>query len=433
MQSRVDTIEIGFDVIFTTEEIAALNISKELAGRPGAGGSTVFTIGDEAFELRAKGKRGHPFVLCHGPTEILVSETDVEVRLRPAMLRTQSVEASLDYARSLAANLARVVNAERIRRIDACADVTFAIRDVDSSAFVGRVRESIAYERAAVGGNTTSITFGRGGPLSVRIYDKVEQLRQKGVPAASASERMEWARHGWRDGAPITRVEMQLRGPTLRRLDMRDPARVMVNLDAAWQYVFSKWVRLVEPLTSTRRERAKLDQRWLAVLGARFVRAADAARPLIIDRVGSTVESAMGTVVSALAATGLLRRSAADVSAEEHIARLFVAAVRARPLLCSTLPWRIEVALARAGLSPAFEARGTSRPGAVRTKTASVSSRIEKARQAFRDRYAIAIDRGASERVARRLALAAVPGFGLLAWAGCFDLERRSTREQAAR
>lgn len=424
VQSRVDLIEIGFDVIIAADKVASLSSAKEDARRVGVGGATVFMIGDEAFELRAKGAQGRAFVLRHGPTEVLVNERDVEVRIRPATLQTRSVEASLGYARSVVANLAQVVSAERIRRLDACADVTFSVRDVDPGAFVGRFQKSISFERTAARRNTTSsITFGRGGPLCVRIYDKLEQLRQKGDPTVTASERAEWRRHGWRDGDPVTRVEMQLRGHTLRRLDMRDPARVMRNLDAAWQYVFAKWVRLVEPGTSTRRERAKLDSRWQAVLSATFARSSDAARPLLIDGGGATVEAAIGTVISALAATGLLVRPMNSVSAEEHLARALVVAVRARPPLCAALPGRIDVALARAGSSPAFPVRRASLPGPVRTT---------EARYVFRERYSIALAGGATEGMARRVALAAVPGFRLLGWAGCFDLRANLDGEQGA-
>ncbi len=67
VQSRVDTIEIGFDVIIATEKIASLITAKEEARRAAAGGRTVFMVGDEPFALQAKGAPGHPFVLGGDP------------------------------------------------------------------------------------------------------------------------------------------------------------------------------------------------------------------------------------------------------------------------------------------------------------------------------------------------------------------------------
>ncbi len=353
VQSRVDMLVIGFRVHASQRGISSLVHAKAKAGLPGAGGGVVRSIGHESFEVLARGRRGHGFVLRNGLAEVLVAETDIEVRIHPPLLRAQGVEGSLAYARDVAHALSDRVIDERVRRLDACADVTFALSDVDATAFVGRPRKSVTYERASERGLTTptSITFGRGSAMCVRLYDKIEQLRQKNQPAVTDSEEAEWSRHGWCRGVPVTRVEMQLRGEALARLDLRTPKNVLMKIDSAWQYVVGRWLRLVAAGTSTRRERAKLDPRWSVLLDVTFAQRAQAARPLPIVTGGAKLEAALGMVLSVLGVSGLLGVPQADIDPVDHVARAFAGALRAHPTLLASLPDRIAAAAVRFAVS----------------------------------------------------------------------------------
>jgi len=143
---------------------------------------------------------------------------------------------------------------------------------------------------------TTGWTFGRGGDLSVRVYDKTAELgfrarTAEGVAAARlasekrAQEAEIWARAGWTEGEPVARVEVQARGTALSELCDRCEVSVasvtadeyeraldeacerMCDLveravDGIWQYTMRRWLKHIDPASATRRTRCKLSPWW---------------------------------------------------------------------------------------------------------------------------------------------------------------------------
>lgn len=356
VQSRVDMLSIGFDISMSTLVAGSLTDAKARAARPGAGGIAAYPIGNESFQIRARGAQGHAFVLRNGLAEVLATERDVEVRIHPALLRPHGIQGALDYARSTARLLSTCIHGERVRRVDACADVAFALRDIDVSAFVGRARRALTSERESKLGDLlpTSLTFGRGGPISVRIYDKVEQLRQHASSSTRTAEREAWHSGGARPTDPITRVEIQLRGQALNRFDLRSADRLTARLDGAWDHVLRRWLRLIDPSTSTRRERARLAPLWSSLLRVSFGKTPTSALPLPspLAAGGASLEGAVGTILSALASSHQLGPVPRGVAPEVHVGSALAAAIRSSVVLRCNLAARIDATLARFALPP---------------------------------------------------------------------------------
>ena len=156
----------------------------------------------------------------------------------------------------------------------------------------------------------TGYTFGRGGDLSIRVYDKTEELRFRVDDAASAAARIAaeekaaeeaaiWAQNGWQEGEPVTRVEVQVRGTALDELCKRCETKVRKSqspedyeravdqackemcdafedcLDDIWQYATTKWLRHVKPSPktgryATRGYRCPTSDFWLLVQAVSF-------------------------------------------------------------------------------------------------------------------------------------------------------------------
>ncbi|MDP9002372.1 MAG: hypothetical protein M3O46_19950 [Myxococcota bacterium] len=166
--------------------------------------------------------------------------------------------------------------------------------------FLESPRNSVYYR----GAKRTGWTFGRGGDLSVRVYDKTEELRFREASAESAKARIAasdkaaqeatiWAQNGWTPGEPVTRVEVQVRGTALNELCGRCEVKVRSSgdpddyeravdaaaaqmaallehaVDGIWQYTTRKWLRHVEP-TRTRRSRSPVSEWWKEVQSVVF-------------------------------------------------------------------------------------------------------------------------------------------------------------------
>lgn len=247
---------------------------------------------------------------------------------------------------------------ERLRRLDLCADVAGIDFDKeDAESWVGRFRKTVNFSRVAgrwrnmsaravaralttegeeraraerraadatkhrvytvlTNGHWkhTGFAVGFGNPLAVRLYDKTEELRI--LHAETEKQRTEqehWRRNGWDGEAKVWRLEAQLRGEILDQLEIRDPSVALGKLDEIWRYLWGAprerrgWLRLADLDGATRRERAPIDPRWVTFQSAVFhERAAAPARRVHAPRGGADPATALGAVLSALGARGLL-------------------------------------------------------------------------------------------------------------------------------
>lgn len=148
----------------------------------------------------------------------------------------------------------------------------------DAGAFIGaKTNGDEGRELVRVWGNegqaVETINIGRRtSNHSLCIYDKITQVEDVKGGDASTYEAA-WRAHGWEDER-IVRVEMRFsaRGlswedrTTGETLDFTDPstAAFQHNLNTLWELACYKR-RLVQLGTSSRKERCKIDPRWLVV------------------------------------------------------------------------------------------------------------------------------------------------------------------------
>ena len=243
------------------------------------------------------------------------------------------------------------IHEERIRRIDMAADVAgFDIRDDDFAHFIRRARvkefpftkkpngddgfreqpaQLAAFADTVISKAIAGIRFGRTDVVA-RIYDKREELVQKGTPDKRAREETVWMKNGWDGSAPVTRVEFQLRGEALTELGARDPNlcgvhpktgellgakyemhefRAAVTLPEYVPRLWStclEWLWLGVPEEGVKRSRWKEDARWSVLRNAKWQ---NEPKGLPIKRVrvrgGASAAQALGSMASMVAAAGV--------------------------------------------------------------------------------------------------------------------------------
>lgn len=182
---------------------------------------------------------------------------------------------------------------------------------------------------------TTGWTFGRGGDLSVRVYDKTAELgfrlRESAASARLANEKRAqeaeiWQGHGWTEGEPVARVEVQARGTALAELCDRctvevadvDPehyeqaleeaceqmAREVARaVDGIWQYATRKWLRQVDRAANPRATRCPVTAWWRQVQAVQFCGEAEPCKR-VRKRTCARSAQALGCVLSLIAMHG---------------------------------------------------------------------------------------------------------------------------------
>ncbi len=355
---RVDHLRLAFAVELFPDVLRLLKHRGALAEKHGKAsievGAFVAELGPSSKPDRWDWKSKH----SHGRIDLKApGGWTVEITIHGAQwLENPDVEAQLAWCLTIARLLGRVCDERadkgaRLRRFDLCADFeNLSIEDLERDSFVmpkgvhrkgslGRYTPEFMEEETARndvgprGGGRRALRRRRDSgdiPATVR-YENVMQVTGHTVCAGNAImgklyaksvellmpqramkadvERLRWAAGGWK-GGHVTRVEFQIRSEALDEFRLRDPWDVLTKLDAVWQYLTQRWVRMVEERRpGTRTRDCKIDPRWQAVTSARFYGDAGPIERMR-RRGGATEDQALGAMLSCLAGNGALAKLA---------------------------------------------------------------------------------------------------------------------------
>lgn len=365
LQASVDALSIAFRGNLVELELSRL-------ARAASGGSTGLEVDGELFELRVHEGRALRFLLRNAALTLSISPDPhdfvVVVDFRALYLRTTPLPAAVARARRLAARVMVAIAEERVRRLDLCADATgLTFRREDEDRCVTRARRKVRYqapERAFTRTRQrqqvlTGFVVAPGNPLSVRIYDKTEELfaMQGEDSEKTRTEFATYLRAGWDGASPVWRAEAQVRSRVLEQLGVRTPGQLASSLDSVWHYVVGQdvddgtgaWLRFVEPGTSSRVERCRTDERWRIFQQATFDGRAAVER-VQGSRGGVPVEQALGGVLSFMGANSALNPHENGVSPLEQMRADFkqvVERIATHPHILKTYLRRREAARGR--------------------------------------------------------------------------------------
>jgi hypothetical protein len=251
----------------------------------------------------------------------------LELIARATYLATNQLPHVIDELFNVAAEFGQVIDVPRLRRFDCAADfVGFPLTSTDAERFLTK-RSKIAEFRAeekdfdevhtalskpamtahrACTRKVTGFGVSAGNPISARIYDKTAELLVPGRELKREIEHARWRALGWNGDEPVTRVEFQHTGKFIDEIRLRDPAKLIANLDGVWQHD-CQWFRVVDPASASRLYRCKLDSRWEAVIRTQFSHTAGAVERTRV-RGGATLPHMLGTTLSRLSAARQIDR-----------------------------------------------------------------------------------------------------------------------------
>jgi hypothetical protein len=127
--------------------------------------------------------------------------------------------------------------------------------------------------------NPETFQIGKGDSV-VRVYDKSKEIRV----SKKLWWQLAWRRcHNYREGEPVWRAEVQVRGPVLRQLGLRSVEAVIENANGVFEYGM-EWCSLRTPTADTNPSRWPVHPYW-----AHLIRTFMPGDPLTIVRPARTL------------------------------------------------------------------------------------------------------------------------------------------------
>ena len=269
----VDTLELNFGVAEYRQKdmFKRINDAKLEAvstGYKGRRGVAVDLFGQE-FMVQARGsKGGYEYLLKNGDIELQFMpdarggnpSPELRVVFRSSYLwRIGEIPAYNEVIEFL--NQWAFLEYCKVSRADLCADMVMPLPELNrKTQVVSLSREKDLFYGGDFqrGQRETGYQFGRGS-IACRFYDKAYEISLKGKGYIMPL----WMANGWDGESPVSRLELQLRRKGLRQFDATmDFATFQDSKSDIWAYGTDKFLRIVNPGTATRKERAHVNEYW---------------------------------------------------------------------------------------------------------------------------------------------------------------------------
>lgn len=202
---------------------------------------------DHHFEVKDKGRGRFPFVLADNWFHIQVSSSIsnslplTQTQISSEVLTRSGVDSSTSKLRGVVQQLGSFEE-ETISRVDLCVDF---LTDFDFSSTLRKawVCRSSKFNSYYEGDRCSGFSFGSGGSISARLYDKSLEINL----SRKTWMYEVWAQNGWQGELPVWRLEFQFRRAVLREMGVNQISDLKQMLDGLWRYGCSDWLRLAIP------------------------------------------------------------------------------------------------------------------------------------------------------------------------------------------
>lgn len=269
----IDSLYLSWTGTLHKEVEEQLSDLKELAqsSNPKDQAQAVLYLLDHRFEVLDKGRGRFPFVLKDNWFDIQVSRVQSTsmpmalVQISSELLSNSGYALAVEKLEALLSKIGQI-GEQKISRLDICADF-YAEHDLEKIPSDAWVRKSAGLHYHFDGLKFTGISFGSGGAISARLYDKSIEIQKSNKVYFYPL----WSVKGWQGELPIWRLEFQFRREALRELGVLQTSNLGELLDGLWQYGCQEWLKLAIPSASdSARTRWPDHPLWTDLKKARF-------------------------------------------------------------------------------------------------------------------------------------------------------------------
>lgn len=220
----------------------------------------IITLGNSDFLLKPYGtKSGYPFVIENGDFNIQLGEynkPNFYVQFYSQALWRES--AYLLHAKFLkwAASVGFIpYKPESLSRIDYCFDYDQPVIDFDENSFKSKSVKDCKHRGSR---KTQTFTFGLGGDIVLRVYDKVSEIKQK-------SDKV-WFYTLWGQDKDVWRIEWQVRKEVLKDFSIATFDDLMAQVGDLLRYLATEHTSLRVPTDDSNSSRWPLHPLWKDLL-----------------------------------------------------------------------------------------------------------------------------------------------------------------------
>ncbi len=354
--SKVQVVAWGVDALYTTHQgelrqdiLEALEFLKAEAQQDDAPAhfAGVNLFGEPVMVHRGGGVKGYTYHVSNSKCDAFLvgrgkNQPALWIQPKGEFLREVGPHRLVELQRRSVEALFDGVPQERANRLDLQVDLTgvtwaaFGLDFKEGGLVVGnattRGRDVCTH---ASGSRMTAFTVGkRSGSVYLRVYDKTQELQEKGHLSALAEGEVThylpglWKQHGWKgqtgtnkqdkpEYERVLRVEFELGREALSEFLTRTGKddgfvdswdRALTQIDAIWRYCTLKWFVVREPGTAAQKTRWQVADWWAKLVGLPMTQAPQVPGARVCQRSSSVrklAQLAAGVAVSLGALDGL--------------------------------------------------------------------------------------------------------------------------------
>lgn len=270
----VDSLYLSFRGQISVPIAEQLERSKVLAQstEPEDVVQAVLEVGNHCFEVKPTGRGRYPFVLVDNWFCLQVSRPTSKVlpmavvQISSELLTRSGVSQAINAARQLVASLGHIQYPVSISRADLCMDfeTLHVLSDIPRAYWVTRAHN---YQQYWDQGNYSGCTFGQGGDLMCRLYNKTLEIGKSKKTYLYDY----WHEAGWSGDSIVWRLEFQFRRVVLKELGVKDDLDLPTHLEGVWKYAMG-WLRLTVPNEDTNQSRWDTHPMWQKLYDERWHR-----------------------------------------------------------------------------------------------------------------------------------------------------------------
>ena len=267
----LDTLHIGLYVAWkSTELFSILEKEKRLCQDDDYKNHSISVKGFSNIIVYPSGKKGgygwhlstgdiHIFLSRHSPTS---GTPNVFIEIGSISCWERGIFDTLRAIEHFIMLYGGYIVENKINRVDLAVD--FVGLDIQKTKIFDKdkwIKQAQSYRVYGKGrrDNTVAFGFSKTSVVSLRIYDKMLELKDDAGKAAFFFDL--WGMTIDKQ-LPVTRVEFQLRKDVLKELQSKNFNNFTKNINGIWDYLTSKWFRQGDKFNRKRTDRAKNSPWW---------------------------------------------------------------------------------------------------------------------------------------------------------------------------
>lgn len=215
--------------------------------------NAVYVTDEHRFEVLPAGGRQFLYILTDASYRIALSSGRAKslpfayVQIQSACLTERGVTGAVARLVSIVQALGESIPAPTASRADLFVDFvsSLSLDDYSDKDFICRARDASSYSSQGKG---TGFTFGLGGVVAGRLYDKTVQIRKSGQDYLKPL----WHQAGWEPGQTVLRLEFELKQEALKEHGVSSVESLLARQGVLWRYLMQHWLPNPNDATASR-------------------------------------------------------------------------------------------------------------------------------------------------------------------------------------